>query len=84
MWPWHTHTRDYYPPLPLIENEQVIATNPDHFQFTLQFTKRAIEFIHRNSSKPFYLPGPPLPDVPLGVSGAFSGKSEQGIYGEDR
>jgi arylsulfatase len=83
MWPWHPDIRDYFPPLPLIENKKVVATNPDHSQFTLQFTKRAIDFIHRNSSNPFFIYlAHPLPHVPLGVSGAFSGKSEQGMYGD--
>ncbi|MDF1559350.1 MAG: sulfatase [Bacteroidales bacterium] len=83
MWPWHPHTRDYYPPLPLIENKQVVATNPDHSQFTLQFTNRAIEFIHRNSSKPFFIYlAHPLPHVPLGASEAFKRRSEQGLYGD--
>lgn len=83
MWPLHPDIRDYFPPLPLIENELVIATNPDHNQFTLQFTQKAIEFIRRNRSKPFFLYlAHPLPHVPLGVSEAFRGKSEQGMYGD--
>ncbi|MBE0675186.1 MAG: sulfatase [Bacteroidales bacterium] len=83
MWPMHPDVRDYYPPLPLIADEEVIATNPDHSQFTLQFTQRAIDFIHRNRTKPFFIYlAHPLPHVPLGVSGAFSGKSEQGMYGD--
>ena len=48
MWPGHPTAKDYYPPLPLIENEQVIATNPDYTLFTRQFTLKAIDFIERN------------------------------------
>jgi arylsulfatase A-like enzyme len=83
MWPGHPTAKDYYPPLPLIENEQVVATNPDYTLFTRQFTMKAIDFIERNRSKPFFIYlAHPLPHVPLGASQAFAGKSLQGLYGD--
>lgn len=83
MWPMHPGVKGYYPPLPLISNEEVVATNPDYSQFTHQFTERAIDFIHRNRMKPFFIYlAHPLPHVPQGVSEAFIGKSEQGMYGD--
>ncbi len=34
MWPSHPDLKDYFPPLPLIDNENVVEMNPDHSQFT--------------------------------------------------
>lgn len=83
MWPNHPITKNYYPPLPLIENEKVIATNPDITQFTTQFTEKVVNFIRRNRSHPFFVYlAHPLPHVPLAVSDKFKGKSSQGLYGD--
>jgi len=38
MWPNHPTNKNYYPPLPLIEGDEVIETNPDQSQFTTEFT----------------------------------------------
>jgi len=83
MWPDHPTNKNYYPPLPLIKGEEVIATNPDQTQFTTQFTERAIDFITRNRNNPFFVYlAHPMPHVPLFVSEKFAGKSEQGLYGD--
>ena len=65
MWPNHPVTKNYYPPLPLIEGVDVIATNPDQSQFTTNFTERTLGFIKKNKDKPFvaYL-AHPMPHVP--------------------
>jgi arylsulfatase A-like enzyme len=83
MWPNHPNPNNTYPPLPLFEGNQVVETNPDQSKFTTQFTERTIDFIRRNQDQPFfvYLPHP-MPHVPLFVSDKFSGKSEQGLYGD--
>lgn len=83
MWPLHPTGGAYYPPLPLIEGDDTIETNPDQSQFTLKFTERTIDFIIRNKKNPFfaYL-AHPMPHVPLYVSDRFAGKSEQGLYGD--
>jgi len=83
MWPFHPTGKNYYPPLPLIEGEEVVATNPDQSQFTTQFTERTVDFIRRNKDNPFFVYlAHPMPHVPLFVSEKFAGKSEQGLYGD--
>ncbi len=83
MWPNHPVNKNYYPPLPLIEGDEVVDTNPDQSQFTTRFTERTINFIKKNKDKPFfaYL-AHPMPHVPLFVSDKFKGKSKQGLYGD--
>ena len=83
MWPNHPVNKNYYPPLPLIEGDAVVATNPDQSQFTTNFTERTLNFIKKNKDKPFfaYL-AHPMPHVPLFVSDKFKGKSQQGLYGD--
>jgi arylsulfatase A-like enzyme len=83
MWPNHPTNKDYYPPLPLIEGEEVVETNSDQAQFTTQFTERTVDFIIRNKESPFFVYlAHPMPHVPLFVSEKFDGKSEQGLYGD--
>lgn len=83
MWPNHPTNKNYYPPLPLFEGNEVIETNPDQSQFTTEFTVRTINFIRKNQKKPFFVYlAHPMPHVPLFVSNKFKGKSEQGLYGD--
>lgn len=83
MWPNHPVTKNYYPPLPLIEGDQTLATNPDNTQFTTQFTEKTLDFIRRKRNNPFFVYlAHPLPHVPLAVSDKFKGKSKQGLYGD--
>ncbi len=83
MWPNHPTTKNFYPPLPLIEGDEVIETNPDQSRFTTEFTERAISFIHKNKDNPFFVYlAHPMAHVPLFVSDKFKGKSEQGLYGD--
>lgn len=83
MWPNHPSAKNYYPALPLIEGENVIATNPDNSQFTTIFTEKAIRYMRQNKSHPFFVYlAHPLPHVPLAVSDKFKGKSKQGLYGD--
>lgn len=83
MWPNHPVSKNYYPPLPLIEGNEVIETNPDQSRFTTDFTERTIAFIKKNKNKQFfaYL-AHPMPHVPLYVSNKFKGKSENGLFGD--
>ncbi|TDK47949.1 sulfatase family protein [Algoriphagus formosus] len=72
-----------YPPLPLIENEEIIEENPDQRFFTNRFTKKAIEFISNNTNSPFFiLLTHPLPHVPLSTSPEFENKTLEGIYND--
>jgi len=83
MWPHHPVTKNYYPPLPLIENDIVITTEPDISQFTQQFTGKTVDFICRNRGNPFFVYlAHPMPHVPLAAFDTFRGKSEQGLYGD--
>lgn len=83
MWPFHSGTPNYYPPLPLFEGDSVIETNPNQANFTRDFTLRTIDFIKRQGKNPFFVYlAHPMPHVPLFVSEDFEGKSEQGLYGD--
>jgi len=71
------------PPLPLIEGDRVVETNPDISQLTTRYTERAVHFIDAHRSQPFFLYVPhTMPHVPLGVSKRFRGKSSRGQFGD--
>jgi arylsulfatase A-like enzyme len=81
MWP--KHPTDKFPDLPLMENEKVIAHNPDQTKLTTWYTEHAVDFIGRHRNRPFFLYVPHnMPHVPLHVSDKFKGKSVQGLYGD--
>lgn len=84
MWPHHpTAKKGTYPELPLIEGEKVIEMMPDQRFLTQRYTDRAVQFIERNQSRPFFLYlAHSMPHVPLHVNPAFQGKSKGGIYGD--
>jgi arylsulfatase A-like enzyme len=72
-----------YPPLPLLEGEKTIETNPDQRLLTRRFTERAVEFIRRQQQRPFFLYlAHPMPHVPVFASDRFAGKSQGGKYGD--
>lgn len=75
-----------YPPLPLLENNQLIEYLEgldDQDRLTTRYTERAVSFIEKHRDEPFFLYLPhSMPHVPLGVSDKFRGKSEQGLYGD--
>ncbi len=71
------------PALPLYENENVIELDPDQSQFTRRLTDRAIAFLERHRTKPFFLYLPHImPHVPIFVSEKFKGTSQRGLYGD--
>ncbi|MEZ5042079.1 MAG: sulfatase [Saprospiraceae bacterium] len=78
--------RGNFPHLPLIEGNKTIKeikTYAGQDSLTTLYTEKAVDFIKRNSENPFFLYVPhSMPHVPLGVSDKFSGKSEQGKYGD--
>ena len=83
MWPYHPTAGKKFPPLPLMEGEKVIATNPDMNKLTTWYTERAMKFIGANKHRPFFLyVAHSMPHVPLGVSKKFKGASAQGMYGD--
>ncbi len=83
MWPRHPQRKDFFPDLPLIDGDAVVARDPDQRLLTRQYTERAVRFIEKNADRPFFLYVPhTMPHVPLHVSEAFAGKSGQGMYGD--
>jgi arylsulfatase A-like enzyme len=75
-----------YPPLPLIDgNDTVdfIADLHEQDQLTTKYTERAVSFIRKNSSEPFFLYfAHSMVHTPLAVSEKFRGKSKQGRFGD--
>ena len=83
MWPRHPQQKNFYPDLPLIENDTVVKLDPDQSQLTTWYTEHAVSFIERNREKPFFLyVAHSMPHVPLFVSSKFSGKTPDGLYGD--
>ena len=83
MWPRHPGRKDFFPPLPLIEGDEVARLDPDQSQLTTWYTERAVAFIERNRETPFFLYVPhSMPHVPLFVSDRFKGQTGRGLYGD--
>jgi arylsulfatase len=69
--------------LPLYDNNDIVALNPDRSKLTGDYTARAITFIRKNKDRPFFVYlAHNMPHVPLAVSDRFKGKSKQGLYGD--
>lgn len=68
--PFHPRQDHYrFPPLPLLENETVIETDPKADFLTKRVTEHAVSFIKRSKGEPFFLYVPhPIPHAPLHVS----------------
>jgi len=74
-----------WPPLPLMENEEVIEAPADRNLLTRRYTAKAIEFITANKNRPFfvYLPhAMPGSTRSAFASGRFRGKSANGPWGD--
>jgi arylsulfatase A-like enzyme len=83
MWPLHPTAPTNYPPLPLLEGEQVVGVMPDQTQLTTRYTERAVQFIQAHRAAPFFLYVPHnMPHVPLFVSDKFKGKTRRGLFGD--
>ncbi len=83
MWPFHPERPEDYPPLPLIEGEETIETNPDQSKLTGEYGRRAVAFIEANQERPFFLYlAHSMPHVPLFASEGFRGRTRQGLYGD--
>jgi len=67
----------------LVEQDKVIEINPDQRLLTRRYTDRAVDFIGRKKTEPFFLYVPyNMPHTPLFASERFAGKSERGLYGD--
>lgn len=86
--PWKDTSfwRAKYPPLPLIEGNKtikIISSIDDLDRLTTAYTERAVSFIKKNKSNPFFLYlAHSMVHVPLGVSAKFKGKSGAGLFGD--
>ena len=76
---------DRWPPLPLMENEEVIEAPVDRNLLTKRYTERALQFIESNRTRPFFLllsqAMPGSERVPF-ASEAFRGRSRNGAWGD--
>ena len=83
MWPRHPQRKGFFPELPLIEGDAVVARDPDQSQLTRQYTERAVRFIERSRDTPFFLyVAHTMPHVPLFVSDRFAGRTGNGLYAD--
>ena len=71
--PFHTQQKKHnFPPLPLLDQEDVIEMDPDADFLTRRITERAVAFIEANKDRPFFLYVPhPMPHRPLHASPPF-------------
>lgn len=80
---YHPTLADEMPPLPFYDGEKIIELDPEQSQFTKRFTERAVDFIERHASQPFFLYIPHvMPHVPIFASEQFNGRSQAGLYGD--
>ncbi|MCP3919424.1 MAG: sulfatase [bacterium] len=83
MWPHHPENPEAWGDLPTIEGERTVGLNTDQNRFTGDFTARAVDFIERHASEPFFVyVAHPMPHVPLHASDAFRGRTARGLYGD--
>lgn len=84
MWPNHPEARaGTYPALPLLEGDRIVEMMPDQSTLTRRYTERAVDFITRNASRPFFLYLPhTMVHVPLFVGERFKGTSGAGLFGD--
>ena len=87
MWPFHPEAKPgTYPPLPLIEGEEVIDPNvtaDDQRTLTARYTERAVSFIARQDQGPFFFYlAYAMPHVPLFPGETFRGESRRGTYAD--
>ncbi len=76
---------DSWPPLPLMEDEEVIEAPVDRNLLTKRYTERALNYIETNKDRPFFLllshAMPGSERVPF-ASEAFLGRSRNGAWGD--
>lgn len=69
--------------VPLYYNDRKITERPNHFRFTEDFTREAIQFIERSQHQPFLLYlAHPMPHIPIYPGKEFQGVSDAGLYGD--
>ncbi len=69
--------------VPLMENKKVIELPADQFTITKRYTEKAVDFIHQNKSKPFFLYlAHSMVHTPLFASKGFQNTSTRGLFGD--
>ena len=85
MWPSHP-TMTNFPSLPLMDGTAVVdadITPSDQADLPRRYTERAVQFIRRQGTHPFFLYlAPAMPHVPLFASDRYRGTSAAGLYGD--
>lgn len=72
-----------YPPLQLIEDDEVIEEGVDQETLTRRLTEAAKEFITENQDDSFFTYVPyPMPHLPIYASDKFEGTSKRGLFGD--
>jgi arylsulfatase A-like enzyme len=72
-----------YPPLPLLQDKDVVEAPVDQDTLTARYTEQALKFIAENHDGPFFLYlAHTAVHVPLHPGAAFRGKSGNGRYGD--
>jgi arylsulfatase A-like enzyme len=83
MWPFHPERPGDYPPLPLIEGEKTLETNPDQSKLTGEYGRRAVAFMEAHRDEPFFVYlAHSMPHVPLFASESFRGRTKRGLFGD--
>jgi arylsulfatase A len=76
------YSADMYP-LPLMHNLDIVEQPTDVSLLLQKYTQWAVNYIGNAGSNPFFMYyAPSAPHLPLMPSGAFSGMSGQGLYGD--
>ena len=72
-----------YPPMILVEGDEIVEKGVDQRDLTKRYTERAVNFIRDRGSDPFFLYMPhTFPHIPLFASDDFIGSSTAGLYGD--
>ncbi|MDA1138458.1 MAG: sulfatase [Planctomycetota bacterium] len=74
--------REHYPPLPLMDDDEVIQEQPDQTSITERYVERSVRFIRENKDRPFFLYLAHMyVHLPLYAPERFLRQSENGPYG---
>ena len=77
------YARENFPPLPFLNGFDTLGVSLDQSNFIKMFTKKSIEFIHKNKNQPFFLYlAHTAPHTPLMLSEENKGLSARGSYGD--
>ena len=74
---------DWFPKLPLMEDEEVVELNPQQEKLTTVYADRAVNFIRQSRDEPFFIYlAHAMPHVPLFRGRKSEGRSMRGRYGD--